>query len=215
MDIKYLGHSSFKLSSKSISVITDPFDNSIGIKFPSESATIVTVSHQHSDHNNSDAVKDVKKIVSGPGEYEIEGVSIIGLASYHDDKKGEERGTNTIYVYEMEELRLAHLGDIGHKLSEKQVEELGDIDILMLPVGGTYTIDAKTAVEVVQSIEPEIIIPMHYNSPELDQKTFGELTDVDRFTKELGVKVVEEKKYSVKSTDMTDEDQTVVVLTRS
>lgn len=198
-----------------MSVITDPFENSIGIKFPSESATIVTVSHQHSDHNNVDAVKDVKKVVSGPGEYEIEGVSIIGLASFHDDQKGQERGPNTVCVFEMEELRLAHLGDLGHKLTEKQVEELGDIDVLMIPVGGVYTIDAKTAVEVVQSIEPEIVIPMHYKTSELDQSTFGELTDLDTFTKELGVKVIEEKKYSVKSADMTDEDQTVVVLTRS
>lgn len=215
MDIKYLGHSSFKINFKSGSLITDPFDSSIGYNFPKESATIVTISHEHADHNNAEPIKDVRKVVKGPGEYEIEGISIIGIDSYHDDKKGEERGKNTMYIFEAEDLRIAHLGDLGHKLSEKQVESLGDVDVLMLPVGGVYTIDAKLATEVVQSIEPEFVLPMHYKTKDLSQSTFGELTGVDEFCKELGMKITETKKFSLKSSDLTGEDQTVVVMERS
>lgn len=213
MDIIYLGHSSFHLKGKDASVATDPFDpTSVGFRFPKVSATIVTVSHDHADHNKAENVSDVKKVFAGPGEYEVEGVSIIGLPSYHDAKKGEERGANTIYVFEMDGLRLAHLGDLGHKLSEETITQIGDLDVLMIPVGGHYTIDAKTAAEVARSIEPRIIIPMHYQVAGLNPETFQALTDEKTFINELGYQSKVEKKLSLKEGDSADESQEIVVL---
>lgn len=213
MDIVYLGHSSFHIKGKDASVVTDPFDpESTGFRFPKTSATIVTVSHDHGDHNKVENVSEIKKVVSGPGEYEIEGVSIIGLPSFHDDKKGEERGNNTIYLFEMEGLRLAHLGDLGHKLSEDTVNAVGDIDVLMIPVGGHYTIDAKVAAEVARAIDPNIIIPMHYQVSGLNPAVFSALTDEKAFINELGYQVRNEKKLSIKAGTFSDDTQEIVVL---
>ena len=214
MDIKFLGHASFLVKTKTASIVMDPYPDEIGLKFPKVSAEIVTVSHtQHSDHKNSDAVSGVKRVVSGPGEYEISGVSIIGLPSFHDDKKGQERGPNTMYVFEAEGLRFAHLGDLGHKLSDKEVEKLGDIDVLMVPVGGVYSLDSKKAAEVVRSIEPNIVIPMHYQMEGLDKKTFGGLTPVKDFVTEMSLPTEETKKLTVKG--LLTEEQKIVLLERS
>lgn len=211
MDITHLGHSSFRLRGKTATLVTDPFDSKqVGLKFPKVTADIVTVSHDHGDHNNVDAVGDVKRVVSGPGEYEISGVSIIGIASYHDDKKGEERGKNTVYVIEMDELRIAHMGDLGHKLSEKTLEEIGDLDILMIPVGGFYTIDAKQAVETVRSIEPSITIPMHYKMKGM-AASFDKISSVDGFLSEAGLPVEKAKKLSVRKSDVGEEMKVVVL----
>lgn len=150
-------------------------------------------------------------MITGPGEYEIQGVSIIGIPSFHDSKKGEERGKNTIYVFEIDGLRLAHLGDLGHKLSEETVNSMGDIDVLMIPVGGQYTIDAKVAAEVARAIDPNIIIPMHYQMPGLNPAVFAELTDEKLFINELGYQSRHEKKLSLKGS-IDDETQEIVVL---
>lgn len=213
MDISFLGHSSFKLRGKTASVVTDPYDPKIvGLKFPPTEAEIVTISHGHPDHNYVANVKNIKKVIEGPGEYEIMGVSIIGLPSFHDNKKGEERGTNTIYVYEMDGLRLVHLGDLGHTLSEELVEEIGDIDILMVPVGGKYTIGPKEAVSVVQDIDPYIVIPMHYKMEGLGQQLATSLFPVDEFLGEVGLTVERLPKLSVKKEDLAEASSKVVVL---
>lgn len=213
MDIVYLGHSSFHIKGKDVSLITDPFDpESVGFRFPKVSATIVTSSHDHDDHNKVENVSDVRKAITGPGEYEIQGVSIIGIPSFHDSKKGEERGKNTIYVIEMEGLRLAHLGDLGHKLSEDTVNAMGDIDVLMIPVGGHYTIDSKVAAEVARAVDPNIIIPMHYQMPGLNPSAFAALSDEKPFINELGYQVRTEKKLSLKPGSLDDESQEIVVL---
>lgn len=209
MEIRSLGHSSFRIRGKKTSVVTDPFEG-VGFTMPKVKADIVTISHDHGDHNNASAVNDVKKIVNGPGEYEIQGVSIIGIPSYHDDEKGVKRGKNTIYVFEIGIFRLAHLGDLGHVLREKDVEAIGDIDVLMIPVGGVYTIGPKDAVKVVQDIEPRIIIPMHYQQKGLDSQMFGELTGVEEFTKELGS--TGEKMPKLKLISKPTDEQKVVIL---
>ena len=213
MDIVYLGHSSFHLKGKDVSVVTDPFDpEQVGIRFPKVSATIVTVSHDHGDHNRADLVEGARKVISGPGEYEIEGVSVLGFSTYHDDKKGEERGKNTIYLFEFEGLRLCHLGDLGHTLKEDLVSSLGDVDVLMIPVGGHFTIGPKVAAEVVHLIEPKIVIPMHYQMPGLSQKTFSDLVEEKAFISELGFPEKHEKKLSLKAGTLPEESQEVVVL---
>lgn len=216
MDITYLGHSSFRLKGKDAAVLTDPYDSKyVGFKFPATDADIVTVSHHHDDHDKAELVSGVKKIVDGPGEYEITGVSILGFSSFHDSKKGEERGANTIYVIEMDGLRLCHLGDLGHTLSDELVENLGDIDILMIPVGGGGpTITVGDAVTVVQAIEPSIIIPMHYQAQGLNPEVFAKLAPVDGFLKEVGINAERLPKFSIKKEEINPEVQRVVVLER-
>ena len=212
MDITYLGHSSFRLKGKSATVVTDPFDpKMVGLKFSGVEGDIVTVSHDHKDHNQAQLVKNTKRVIAGPGEYEIMGVSILGFLSYHDSEKGEKRGKNTIYVFEMEGLRIAHLGDLGHELSEALIEDLGDIDILIIPVGGEFTIGPSDAVKVVQAIEPSLVIPMHFQTPGLSPESFKALAPVDDFLKEVGLTVERLPKLVVKKEDL-GEDQKVVVL---
>lgn len=212
MDITFLGHSSFRLKGKTATVVTDPFDPEVvGLKFPKVTADIVTVSHQHEDHNQADLVKGVKRLVSGPGEYEIMGVSIIGIPTFHDEKKGAKRGKNTIYVYEMDGLRLVHLGDLGHKLHEKILEKIGDIDILMVPVGGEYTIGPTEAVEVARAIEPKIVIPMHYQMPGLNPATFTKLSSTKPFLAEIGLLVEKTDKLSVKKENIGEESKVILL----
>jgi L-ascorbate metabolism protein UlaG (beta-lactamase superfamily) len=212
MDITFLGHSSFRLKGKTATVVTDPFDPEVvGLKFPKVAADIVTVSHQHKDHNQADLVKDVKRLVSGPGEYEIMGVSIIGIPTFHDEKKGAKRGKNTIYVYEMDGLRLVHLGDLGHKLHEKILEKIGDIDILMVPVGGEYTIGPTEAVEVARAIEPKMVIPMHYQMPGLNPATFAKLSSTKPFLAEIGLLVEKTDKLSVKKENIGEESKVILL----
>lgn len=213
MEITYLGHASFKLRGKNATVVCDPFAPAmVGLKYPPVEAEIVTVSHQHQDHNQVDLVKGVKKIISGPGEYEVLGVSILGLASFHDDKKGELRGKNTIYVIEMDGLRICHLGDLGHDLSDEQVGQIGDIDILMIPVGAEFTIGPKEAVSVVSEIEPFFVIPMHYQIPGLNPQVFAKLLPIESFLGECELTVEKMTKLVIKKEDIAKDQSTKVVV---
>ena len=212
MDITFLGHSCFRLRGKKAAVVTDPYDpDMVGLKLARLSADILTISHDHGDHNNADLVSGVKKVISGPGEYEIQGVSIIGISTYHDDKKGKLRGKNTVYVIEIDGLRIAHLGDLGHKLDDKILERIGAIDILMIPVGGEYTVGPQEAAEVTRGIEPVITIPMHYQMPGLNPKTFAKLVSEKEFISDLGLQVEKLEKLNVRK-DILGEDQRIVVL---
>lgn len=220
MDITYLGHSSFKIVTTAspkgiktkVSLITDPFDpNFVGLKFSANEADIVTLSHDHSDHNYTQAINGIKKVVSGPGEYEIQGVSILGFQSFHDNESGTKRGKNTIYVFETEGLRVAHLGDLGHELSAGLLEQLGDIDVLMLPVGGEFTIGTREAVEVVGKIEPYFVIPMHYKVSGM-APAFEKLEPVDSFLKESGLLVENLPKFSLKKEDILEDQNTRVIV---
>ena len=207
MEISYLGHASFRIKGKTATVVTDPYDERCG-KFPKDvTADIVTVSHGHSDHNQTKLVSS-SFIVDGPGEYEVKGVSVIGVHSWHDEKNGAERGENTMYVIEMDGLRVAHLGDLGHKLSQDQIDDMGPIDIVMVPVGGKYTIDAKMASEVVKQLDSWVVIPMHY------RQLMTDLAGVEDFLKEMGKpEVVPVPKYVI-STDRLPGELQVVVLER-
>lgn len=213
MDITYLGHSSFKLRGKQVTVVTDPFSSMVGLPFPKHtSADIVTVSHDHEDHNAAGVVEGNPFVVAGPGEYEIKGVGIVGIGVFHDDAAGAKRGKNTIYRIELDGISIVHLGDLGHELSSVEVDSLDGVDILFVPVGGVYTIDAATAAKVVSEIEPTIVIPMHYNRPGLDQKTFGALTGVDAFLKEMSkTEVTPQPKLTITKDKLPEEMQVVVL----
>ena len=216
MDITYLGHSSFKIKTKTAVVVTDPFDSeTVGIKFPSTEADIVTISHKHSDHDAVGKISGQPKIVEGPGEYEIKEVSIIGYQSFHDNKNGSERGKNTVYAFETEGLRIVHLGDLGHLLSDDLIGEIGSVDILMVPVGGTFTLSPKEAAEIANKIDPYYIIPMHYKIPGMNENNFAGLEEKEVFLKEIGKTVEVMPKFSIKKSDIIeDQSAKVIVLER-
>ncbi|MDP3990996.1 MAG: MBL fold metallo-hydrolase [Candidatus Nealsonbacteria bacterium] len=187
----------------------DPFDETIGLKPPSFAADVLLISHNHADHNNKKAIKGEPFLIEGPGEYEIKEIFIQGILCFHDNVQGKERGQSTIYIIEAEDMRLCHLGDIGQKeLSPEQLEKIGDIDILMIPVGGVYTVDGKEANHIISQLEPKIIIPMHYHLP----KSKSKLEGVEKFLKETGRKsVVPQPKLLVKSKDLSEETKIVVL----
>jgi len=213
MEITYLGHASFKIKGKGVTLITDPYNEEmVGMKYAKTDGEIVTVSHHHPDHDAVGNISNIKKIVDGPGEYEIAGVSIIGISTYHDAVKGAERGKNTIYVIEMDDLRLLHLGDLGHSLTDGQLKEIGAIDILFIPVGGFYTIDAKTAVAVQKQIGASIVIPMHYKHPELKPELADKLTGVEDFLTESGLRTEKMPKLVIKKDAINSEEEYAVIL---
>jgi L-ascorbate metabolism protein UlaG (beta-lactamase superfamily) len=214
MQIIWKGQSCFQIvtqkSKNPVNIVIDPFSPEIGLRPPSSPADIVLITHDHPDHNNAEAVGGEPFVVSGPGEYEIKEVYIEGIPSFHDSSGGKERGTNTIYLVEAEDLRVCHLGDLGqNELSDEQLEKIGEVDILMIPVGGNTTISEKEAMKIMSQIEPKITIPMHYSIPKLKAKLDG----VDKFLKALGVKTMQpEPKLSVKKKDILPEEAKIVVL---
>ncbi|OGZ59588.1 MAG: hypothetical protein A3B96_02055 [Candidatus Spechtbacteria bacterium RIFCSPHIGHO2_02_FULL_43_15b] len=205
MIISWYGQACFKIQSGEKALILDPFEKSIGLTPPAVSADIVAVTHDHKDHNNFQTVKGEYFLINSPGEYEIKGVKIAGIPSFHDNEKGAKRGLNTMYLIEFEGMRVLHMGDFGQdSLEDKQSELLGTVDILMVPVGGTFTIDAKGAVGIINQIEPKIVIPMHYKISKL---TISELDGVDKFIKEFGGEDVSpQDKLTIKHKDLGGED---------
>ncbi len=213
MDITYLGHASFKIKGKNAVVVTDPYDPQTGLKFPKVEADIVTVTHDHFDHSAASLVQGEPFVVAGPGEYEVKGVEIVGVDSFHDTKEGSERGRSTIFNLKIDKMNIAHLGDLGQdSLTDQQVEEIGNVDILMIPVGGVYTIDAATAAKIASLLEPKIIIPMHYADPD---STVKELAGVENFLKEIGKEDVEPTQKLTITPDKLPEETQVVLMTKS
>ncbi len=170
MKIKYLGHSAFALTSEGgTRIVLDPFDTgaydgAIGYPPVNEIAEIVLVSHSHADHAFAEAVKGNPKVISSVGSTSVGEVKITGVGTFHDDTRGSQRGRNVVFTIETDGLTLTHLGDLGHLLSEREAAEIGTPDILLVPVGGFFTIDASTAWKIVDSLKPRIVIPMHYKT---------------------------------------------------
>ena len=212
MIITWFGQSCFRLQDKTgpegVTLVTDPFDSSIGLKPPKFEANIVTVSHDHFDHNNVGALKGDPFVINTAGEYDISGVMVQGVDSYHDEKEGEERGRNIMYRIDMDDISVSHAGDLGHTLDNKQLEVLAGTDILLLPIGGTYTIDAKRGAEVVSQVQPRMVIPMHYSLPQLKVDIEG----TEKFIKEMGLKPTYEDKLKIQKKELPQEDMEVVIL---
>lgn len=215
MQIYWKGQACFQIltsrgKDSELKIVVDPYEESIGLKLPNLQADILLVTHNHFDHNNVKEVKGDPFIISNPGEYDVKGVFIQGILSFHDDTQGKERGVNTMYTIEVEGMKLCHLGDFGQKeLTAEQLNQIGDVDILFVPVGGVYTIDGKEASHIVSQLEPKIVIPMHYALPKLKAKLGG----VEEFLKPMGAKsATAELKLLVKERDLVNEETRVVVL---
>jgi L-ascorbate metabolism protein UlaG (beta-lactamase superfamily) len=168
MKITWLGHACFLLEdSKGRKLLTDPFDTTLGYKPYKGSPDIVTISHQHFDHNYSKGLDGNYKIIDKIGVFNVCDIPIKGLPSYHDKDKGAKRGDNIIFTFKMDDYTVCHLGDLGHTLSDDDMVAIGSVDILFIPVGGNYTIDGKEASEVTKKINPKIVIPMHYKTSQV------------------------------------------------
>lgn len=218
MDIYWLGQACFRLKGKNTTVLIDPFESEFtGLKLPKDlTADVVLSTHEHGDHNNTTSVKGTTAqspmVFKQPGEYEVSGSFITGISSFHDDTQGSERGLNIIFHIMMDGLNIVHLGDLGQsKLSEEQIAQISETDILLVPVGSIYTIDGKQASDIVSQLEPKIIIPMHYFIEGLK----FQLESADKFLKEMGVEgVVPQPKLSI-TKDKLPEEPLVVVLSKS
>ena len=233
MQIIWHGQSCFQIitsqgKNNQVSIVIDPFFDEIGLKLPKIEADILLVTHHHQDHDNTKAVQSPKGggnffLIDGPGEYDVKNVFIGGIRAFHDNSQGKTTptprppwfppgllGENTIYTIEAEDLKLCHLGDLGQKeLTDEQLEAIGEVDILFIPVGGVYTVAAKEALNIMSQIEPHITIPMHYQIPKLKVKLDG----LDKFLKSLGIKsIVPENKLSIKKKDILLEEAKIIVL---
>ncbi|HET8626670.1 MAG TPA: MBL fold metallo-hydrolase [Thermomicrobiales bacterium] len=207
-EIKWFGHDCFRVRGREATILMDPVGKTTGYALPKQKADIVTVSHPHPGHNALGQVQDGYFLIDGPGEYEVSDVFIKGIRTFHDNERGQRHGFNTIYVLELEDLRICHLGDLGHTLTEEQAELLDDVDVLMVPVGGGNALDSVGANEVIGQIEPRIVIPMHF------QTAAGDTTSdrVERFCKELGIEnLASQEKLTVRKGDLPDNVKVVIL----
>lgn len=215
MNIQYYGHSCFKITTKpagrateDIAIFFDPFDKSVGLRPPQGQADIVFVSHHHFDHDNVSALKGDPIVIDTPGEYAIKGISAIGFESFHDQKEGAEKGRNTIFTIESEEIKVCHLGDLGENLGPDQIEDI-EADILLIPIGGKFTLDGERAAELIRKIEPNIVIPMHY-------KINGSLINIDdekKFCNEVGNCPKEKiSKFNIKKKELEGKNMEVILM---
>ncbi len=178
MKIRWIGHAAFYIeTAEGLRIRTDPYDGSIGLPASNLPADVVTVSHEHYDHNAVNLVPDSPKVIRGIGEWTVGSAVFRGVASFHDEVGGAQRGPNTIFVIAADGLTVVHLGDLGHSLTDKQRSAIGHVDVLLVPVGGKYTIDAAGAAAVVDAISPRIVVPMHFRIPNLTI----EISDAEQF----------------------------------
>ena len=209
MDVTWLGHGCFRLRGRNAAVVTDPYPPAIGLKLGRMDAELVTVSHDHENHSYTQVVRDGAYEIHGPGEYEVSGVSVIGVPTFHDAEKGAKHGRNTVYLIEIDDVRVCHLGDLGHKLEDTEAEAVSSPDVLLVPVGGLSAMNGAQAAEVVRQLEPRYVVPMHYAIPGVKLK----LEPIDRFLKEMGVTASEpQPKLSVQKSSVTEYETKVVVL---
>ncbi len=215
MDIYWGGQALIRIKGKHSAVVIDPFDQEYtGLKLPKDLiGDLVLVTHDHQDHNAWSGIKSATgqpaMMFDKPGEYEVSGVVVTGVSSFHDNEQGAERGINTIFHIMQDGMNLVHLGDLGQSaLTEEQLAQIGSVDILFIPVGGLYTIDAKVASNIVSQLEPSIIIPIHYKIEGLK----FDLAGVEGFLKEMGAEnVVVQQKLSINKDKLPEEPEVVVL----
>jgi L-ascorbate metabolism protein UlaG (beta-lactamase superfamily) len=203
MEITYLGHSCFKVVGKKIAVLIDPFDASkVGLKLGKQDADVVLVTHEHADHNDLSVLKNDYLLFDSAGEYEAKESEFVGVQTEH----GAEQGNNTIFAFEVDGVKICHLGDLGKELKSDQLEKIDGVDVLMIPVGGNYTIDAKEAVKVIGQIEPKVVLPMHYKAGNMT-----DLADLKDFLSEMSVDPVAQDKLKLTSKDLPEKLEVVTL----
>lgn len=207
-EIRWFGHASFRIRAREATLILDPVPRSSGYRAEKQKADIVTISHDHPGHTATDNISGDFKIIQGPGEYEMNEVFVTGIRTYHDEERGAQHGRNTVYLIEVEGITFCHLGDLGHRLTDEQVEALESVDVLMVPVGGGTILDAAKAAEVIGQIEPRLVIPMQYRTEYGDK----DLDDLDRFLKEMGSQeVTPVDRLQIRQSDLPESTQVVVL----
>lgn len=213
MVISWYGQACFKIQSGDLVVIIDPFAREIGLTPPRFRSDIALITHDHPDHANVDTLTGDPFLIRGPGEYEIKDAYIYGIRTYHDTVEGAERGLNTAYRIELEGIKLLHMGDFGEdKIRDETLEQIGTVDILMIPTGGTYTINAEKAANITKQIDPRIVIPMHYKIPGLKAPLEG----VEMFLKEMGARDAQpQDKLTLKKKDIAEPEKTSVVILKT
>jgi len=210
MKIEWLGHASFMITAEDgMRIITDPFGDYPGLSYNpiEEAADIMVVTHKHGDHYGA-RVRGNPRQVSKPGTERVGAIEFKGMATYHDTSKGRDRGENTLFCFTVDGVRICHMGDLGHKLTESEVAELGQVDVLMIPVGGYFTIDAATASAICEQIKPLIVLPMHYRN---DKCSFP-ITGVDEFIKgKPDVKRLDSSEVELKKGQLPEATEIVVL----
>jgi len=208
LEIVWLGHSCFRIKGKETNLITDPFPKNLGYSPVRVAADVVTVSHSHPGHSYVEGVSGEPKVIRRPGEYEIGNVLINGFITFHDDEQGNKLGKNIVYLMEIDQVMVCHLGDLGHILTPDQVGELSGVEVLLVPVGGKSTLDGAAAAKTVRLLEPRLVIPMHFKTP----ATTRDLEPVDRFLKEMGLKDPEpQAKLAVTKSNLPANTQVVLL----
>lgn len=212
MELTYIGHSCFHIKGKKVSIVIDPYNPEMtGYKMPKQNCKILLNSHNHDDHNFNQQVNH-EVLLNNPGEYEIDDVYVIGVQTAHDDKDGNERGQNIVFSIDIDGINIVHLGDLGHELNEKALSKLGAVDVLLVPVGGHFTVDSFTASKIISAIEPKIVVPMHYKTEDLKIK---ELDELSVFLHEMGEKNPEKLDSLKLTAQPTNEDTKIIVLNPS
>jgi len=209
MEITWFGQTCFRLSERGLAtVVTDPYSPEIGLTLPRSRAHIVTVSYDDPQCRYTSGVRGPFKLLDGPGEYEIGTVFITAIATYADGKRGATRGLNTVFTFSFDSLTVCHLGRLGHVPTQSQVEDLGTVDILLVPVGGVGSLGPAQASEVISLFEPSFVIPMYYMIPGLQVK----LGTLSRFLKEMGLdKVDSQEAFKVSRSSLSEETQVIVL----
>lgn len=213
MEITWYGFSCFRLREGGVTVLCDPYDKkATGLTLPRLKADIVTISHNRPGHNNAEGVSGEPKVLNGPGEYEVKNVAITGLTTYHKASGGELPERNVAYFFDFEGFTVGHLGDIGQIPQQRQVEDLGEIDVLLVPVSGANTLDAARVTEVISLLEPKIVVPMHYRHAGLSSPIAESLEAVDKFLKELGITEPEtESVLKLTKANLPEETQVILL----
>jgi L-ascorbate metabolism protein UlaG (beta-lactamase superfamily) len=208
LDIDWYGHACFRIRDRGVTIVTDPHPEELGYERPRIRADVVTVSHPHPGHSAVKGFRGSPHVLSAPGEYEIGGAFITGIATYHDARQGSEQGQNTVFMFDLGGLTVCHLGDLGHGLAQEEIEAFDQVHILLIPVGGGNSLGGALAAEVVSTIEPNIVVPMHYGTPLLSR----ELEGVDRFLRAMGAgHVTPQESLRVRPGSLPEDTQVVVL----
>jgi L-ascorbate metabolism protein UlaG (beta-lactamase superfamily) len=212
MEVKFYGHACFSIKEGKTTVVTDPYGSHIGLKLPPIKADVVTISHNHPEHNNAKAIEGEPKVFNWPGEYETASIYFKSIPSFHNSREDEVQEENSIFTMNFSGIRLCHLGDQGTKLTSEQLEQVGDVDVLFVPVGGKDTINAKKAKEVIEQIEPRVVIPMVYHTP---GSKFGN-DPLESFLDVMGSKSLEPvDAFIFKKADLPQDNSKVVVINQT